>query len=568
MSRQSSLTKASLDDCYQCIDDLCTHRGFVVRRLPDVDGEWLKFSVETPTWTWVLLADCSWPRYTALPTVLLVEPLVLLAHVGHDGQICTDDSQGLSVDIYQHARVVAHSVGMALDLLESSRQDAEGDRAEFNNELEGYWLGMYHAVECRTTIEVNETSRLIRGHVKATEHKWWFTEAAAVPPPDRKIVKADILRSLYVWMPEAPYPPAPGIAVDSSFITHVVSQFNPEQSALWNEMLGPSMNGRRHVALLIACPRAAGGLSVVGVSFYVHKRVILPASDSAPIAPLFVRRYTATYMRERGGASNDLAAKHLVVFGAGSVGSQIADALASSGIGTLTIVDPEKFSEDNVFRHRLGARHVGSSKVRGVKVVLEAHFPGLTVNAVEDHAQQWLIDTDLTTIDGMVFALGAPSSERVMMWALGRLNAEVPVVFTWLEALDLGGHAVAMRSNQEGCLECLYRDEEGTPVLYPRTTFLKPGQAVSLNLTGCNSTFVPYGAIQSRKTALLAAELLVDAVKGLALPAYRFWRGSGLVAHEQGLKTTPWWALAETTKESDATDMVFGRPCKHCRKTK
>ncbi|MCA8161088.1 ThiF family adenylyltransferase [Burkholderia cepacia] len=270
-------------------------------------------------------------------------------------------------------------------------------------------------------------------------------------------------------------------------------------------------------------------------------------------------------MRERGGASLELMGKHIAVLGCGAVGSVVAEALAAAGVGRLTLIDPDEYSEDNVFRHVLDPFWIDLQKVHGLQYEFERRFPGIRVTAIPSTAQQWLRAANLTDVDGIVLAFGAPSVERSFSRYFRDMGTSFPVVFTWLEPLDLGGHSVLVWSGHEGCLDCLYRDDEGHPALYPRTSFLEPNQHVSRNLTGCSSTFVPFGALQARQTGLLAAEHMLSALHREAKPSYRFWIGEGRVAAKEGLRTTNWWNIARLTSQVDATSRVFGRPCKRCR---
>nr|WP_245176259.1 MULTISPECIES: ThiF family adenylyltransferase [unclassified Cupriavidus] len=257
--------------------------------------------------------------------------------------------------------------------------------------------------------------------------------------------------------------------------------------------------------------------------------------------------------------------KHLVVLGCGAVGSVVADALAAAGIGRLTLVDSDNFSEDNVFRHILDPVWIDLPKVRGLRAQFERRYPGVKVTAVAQTAQEWLKNATLADFHGIVIAFGAPTLERSFSRYFRGKAKRLPVVFTWLEALDLGGHSVLTWSDGEGCLDCLYRDDEGQPVLHPRTSFLEPDQHVSRNLTGCASTFVPYGALQARKSGLLAAEHILSALTSKVSPAYRFWVGDGVAAAEAGLRTTNWWLTAKHTSQTEASFRAFGRPCKRCR---
>lgn len=68
------------------------------------------------------------------------------------------------------------------------------------------------------------------------------------------------------------------------------------------------------------------------------------------------------------GSTQKLADKNIILFGLGGVGSYVAEALARSGIGRLTIVDSDVVSQTNINR-QLCALHstVGKPKVEVIK---------------------------------------------------------------------------------------------------------------------------------------------------------------------------------------------------------
>lgn len=57
-----------------------------------------------------------------------------------------------------------------------------------------------------------------------------------------------------------------------------------------------------------------------------------------------------------------LSAQKVLIFGAGSGGSKISVALASAGVGHITICDPQSLEWANVFRHEGDIRDIGKSK--------------------------------------------------------------------------------------------------------------------------------------------------------------------------------------------------------------
>ena len=478
--------------------------------------------------------------------------------------VCVNDGQGLSLDSNRRTDIVAHTVLAGYELLERSVIDEANGQAEFFNELEGYWATLPNTCTGRATFEVDAKDRLLTAHLdlKAVPSVWWLTEYRDPVPSDFRPNKAINQRGLYVHLDRVPSPPCAPDKLTEAFVEAVCAKFTPVQKELWQSLVGSSKNGSKHVVLIVSMPRAAGGVSAIGVSFRVKDGFV---DAGAPPVPIALRRHTASYMRERGGTSLKMLNKHVVVVGCGSIGSQVADILASSGIGRLTLVDFDTFSEENVFRHFLPVYWVDVRKTRAMALVLESTYPGLSTMSVPQTAEQWLAEANLEDVDGIVMAIGQPTVERSLSRIFRANVLHLPVVYTWLEALDLGGHSVLAWTNGEGCLDCIFRDDEGLASLYSRTAFLAPNQVVTRNLTGCAGNFVPYGALQARRTALLAAEHLLTALDGNQPAAsYRNWVGEGKVARQQGLHATPWRDIARRLSDEEATKRVFGRPCIRC----
>lgn len=561
---------SKVEIAFDTLKSVSSLRGIEVERLEESRSTFLAVAFTGANHKWPVYIDCD-STNLGLPSVSTQPPASPLAHVSYSGIVCIDDGQGLSLDPSRSAEIVAYAALKAFDLLERSAADAVTGHAEFFNELEGYWLHLPGSIRSRVYFEVDENSRLVRGFVnsKLRTPKWYFVETGADLPWDVSEEKLAGQRALYVHLDALELPPAKPEQLTPSFIKSVHQRLNSDQSKLWDEMLGPSKNSPKQLALLISVPRQTGGLSLVAAVFTARAGTI---DASAPVKPLTMLRHSARYMRERGGASLDLLGKHVAVLGAGAVGSVVIDTLAAAGVGKLTVVDYDDYSADNVFRHVLGPIYVETAKPNALKFALERRYPGLAIVPVITTAQKWLKTADLGQYDGLVFAFGAPSIERSFSRVLKQKKIyDLPVVFTWLEAMDLGGHSVLLWTKGEGCLDCAYRDDEGSASQASRTSFLQPNQSVTRNLTGCAGAFVPFGPVQARKTGILAAEHLLSSMASVASgveelnPSYRFWVGEGTAAAEHGLKTTPWFQTARTTLYEEATTMVFGRPCRYCR---
>lgn len=558
-----------VDAAFDAVKSACSQRGIAVVRLEESRPTILAVELTGATRNWPLYIDCDEARLQ-LPKVATRPPTTPLAHVSYAGAVCIDDGQGLSLDPSRPAEIVAHAALKAYDLLEKSAADAATGYAEFFNELEGYWLHLPGSLRSRAYFEVDGKSRMVKGFVNSRlkTPNWYFVEREAEQPWDVRQEKLAGQRALYVHLDALELPPAKPDKLTPAFIEAVHQRLTPAQFKLWDQLLGPSKNAPKQLALLISVPRYAGGLSLVAVVFSARGGAI---DKGAYVTPLTMRRHAPNYMRERGGASLELFGKHVAVLGAGALGSVVVDTLAAAGVGKLTVVDHDEYSADNVFRHLLEPLYIDTPKPFGLKLALERRYPGLSISPVITTAQEWLKTADLYRYDGIVFAFGAPSVERSFSRVLKGRRHDIPVVFTWLEAMDLGGHSVLIWTKGEGCLDCAYRDDEGLPSQASRTSFLEPNQPVTRNLTGCAGAFVPFGPIQARKTGLLAAEHLLSAMPSATAgdetrnPSYSFWVGEGAAAGKQGLRTTPWFQAARTTSFEEATRMVFGRPCRHCR---
>lgn len=565
MTEELEAASVDLYECFRAVEALCGEQGLKVERFESKAKGYLGIRIAgSGTNVWEVNLACDGDPLS-LPSLFLGGNQRLLAHVSYQGGVCVNDGQGMSLDSDRRPDIAARIVLEGYELLERSAADAANGQTEFFNELEGYWATMPEVCTGRATFDVDTKDRLLTAHLDtmAARPVWWITEYRDPVPMDFRPKKAINQRGLYIHLDHIPAPPCAPEKLTTAFVEAIRTQFTPDQEELWQGLVGSSKNGPKSVVLIVSMPRTAGGISAIGVSFGVKDGFV---DAGMPAIPISLRRHTASYMRERGGASLKMFNKHVVVVGCGSIGSQVADALASSGIGRLTLVDFDTFSEDNVFRHFLPVYWVDCKKANALAVVLKSMYPGLSVTGLPKTAQQWLATHNLDDVDGIVMAIGQPTVERSLSRFFRASTLHLPVVYTWLEALDLGGHSVLAWSKGEGCLDCIFRDDEGLPSLYSRTAFLAPNQVVTRNLTGCAGNFVPYGALQARRTALLAAEHLLAALDGNQPGAsYRSWVGEGSVANQQGLHATPWRALARRLSVEEATNRVFGRPCIRCK---
>ena len=560
---------AVLDAAFAVVENAFADRGLVVTRLPPASRpRFLGLQVVSGEATWRFDVDCFEEKF-ALPRVWLRERQPgqeLLAHVSYGGVVCVTDGQGMSLDMERPLDIIAYAALAAYDLFCASAKDAaEEGYAQFLNELEGYWSHLPNQVDGRASFEPDGRSRVVTGYRKnaGADAMWYFIDVGERPPAAFEVEKLQAIKAMYVHLPVVPLPPTSPVSVDATYLSLLRASMSAEQVGAWDKLLAVSKNGKRQAVLLVSTPRPAGGVSLIGIAFGAHRGVV---DTKAPITPFVLHRHSVKYMRERGGSSLEAMSKRVVIIGCGSVGSEVASALAASGVGHLELVDPDDYTEENVFRHVLRPTFIGLSKVYSLRAQLKTSFPGLQVTARKITGQNWLREQKAIDADGVVIAIGMPSVERAIARRIRELAPKSAISVTWLDPLDIGGHSVLAWSHEEGCLDCLYRDDEGMPALAPSLSFMESHQKVTRSLTGCFGVFVPFSVLQSRRTGLMAAEQMFNAISGLPGKQYAFWTGQGQAAMDAGLKLTPWWREARRVTADVVSHRVFGSACSRCRK--
>lgn len=530
-----------------------------------VDG-WLRLDIQGVNTKWTLEAEQVSSQFGKLPQVRLVSPVSLLAHVSHDRTICIEDGQGLSIAEDHPKDVLAAVICDAFQVLEDAEEDAANSHQELFDEFEGYWEGIINCQTTRSSVEITGNSRHIYGHVehlgKGKQNCLYFTEQGTVPPAEFRTTKLSSVSALYLKLSHTVEPPHPGGILDKTYVQHLLNSLSTADANLWSDAFGKGGKGRkRFCPVLFSMPRPSGGVSLFGISLSLTEGQV---DSNTQIKPLSIRRHSPEYMRERGGATLNLAKKHVAVIGCGSIGSEVADTLAACGVGSLTLVDFDDMDVENVFRHALGKDSIGTPKPDALSAELLRKYPGLTVQVEAKAGHHWLKQINAERVDAIVVAIGAPASDRKLASLIRARGLTCAVTITWLEAFGLGGHVISLPPNGQGCLECVYHDEDGSPSLHPYVSFLAPGQKVSRTISGCLGTYIPYSALHSRRTALLATEAVIRQLSGNASAKYDFWVGNDELAVAALAETSAWFKRANSVSTDAATRAVFGHRCSTC----
>jgi molybdopterin/thiamine biosynthesis adenylyltransferase/rhodanese-related sulfurtransferase len=149
-------------------------------------------------------------------------------------------------------------------------------------------------------------------------------------------------------------------------------------------------------------------------------------------------RYARQRVLPGFGASGQqrLADAHVVVLGAGGLGSAVVPILVAAGVGRLTVVDDDRVDETNLHRQILHApADVGRLKVESAADAAAALSPETVVVPVpqrfdESNADELLADADLV-IDG--------TDDLLTRYVADDAAARIGIPFVWGSAARFGG---------------------------------------------------------------------------------------------------------------------------------
>jgi len=188
--------------------------------------------------------------------------------------------------------------------------------------------------------------------------------------------------------------------------------------------------------------------------------------------------------------------------------------------------------------------------VEALKEEIESALPYVQVTALSSTIEKALAEgsIQLSDYDLLVLAMGNPTVELEINAQVHALRGGPATVFTRLEPLGIGGHALLTRNAPGGgCFECLYTSPAGNEELQAnRAAFAAPGQSFGRALSGCGSLYTPYGAMDAARTAAMAARLAVDALTGKE-PGNPLlsWKGDAADFLAEGFRLSPRFRVTE-----------------------
>jgi molybdopterin/thiamine biosynthesis adenylyltransferase len=276
-------------------------------------------------------------------------------------------------------------------------------------------------------------------------------------------------------------------------------------------------------------------------------RIALMRYRSASITGACVTRYDAEWIhgRDHNPQVKALQKKSVIVFGVGSLGSSVAELLAKSGVGSLTLVDPERLTSENIARHTLGVDSVGEKKAIAEAKSLSRRFPHLKVEGFPQTCEVFAqtMYERIQSADLIISTIGEWSAESQLNAMALNSKAFPPILYGWLEPHATSGHAIALFPGSV-CLRCII-DGVGKPRV---AVTAWSEQGTMLSVPACGGVFQPYGAIELTHVYALVADLALDVMlRQVTSSTYRIWIGQRKLLEKSGGK----WSMSWINRQGD-----------------
>lgn len=516
-------------------------------------------------------------RFPAVLPRIFVHPpdgLGRIPHVERDGYVCYLADEGVIIDRDDLASALDRCIELATGVLDAANSATA--RTDLLREFEAYWRDLPRAVGVDSYVTPDDHARRLVAYCHA-DRKYAFVaddeRAVRAYQSGRQLPALTKRNALYVPLERTVIddPPSPDALITRDQLRDYVQRHASSATKLALPALTAKWKTEELVVLRLPRPDAGHVLVGVLIRGIQNGHPLGSGTTAVPLVPIAFDRRDRAAVMPRSGAAVDLGDRHILVVGCGSVGGHAAVGLAYAGVGSLTLVDPDTLEPENAFRHAAGVAGDGEPKVDALRAEIERRIPYVDVQAKRGHIEL-LIESkalSLSDFDGVVVAIGAPTLELMlneMLWCTAPTNA----VFTWLEPEGLGGHALLARSRQpnvRGCVSCLYEPAEAGGPLRNRADFAAPGQFFVRDHVGCGGRFTMFSALDARRTADLATELVLDAVAGrVEGHPLRSWKGDARRFKLAGYALSPRYELS-SERLNELACSYARNACKICANT-
>ncbi|WP_322073819.1 HesA/MoeB/ThiF family protein [Burkholderia cepacia] len=227
------------------------------------------------------------------------------------------------------------------------------------------------------------------------------------------------------------------------------------------------------------------------------------------IQPLLVARIDPEWTVGRDQISQVSARqlKHVVVLGAGALGSSVVEQLAKAGIGRITLADSDTLETANLGRHLLGIQNVDYAKADAVADDVRQKYPSCIVTPYIGTAERWLQSNTLKGVDAVLDLTGEPG----VRWHLNeaRLKHSCPLLVGWMEPFVAAAHVCMLMPDA-----FWFSDQASVEDRLKSLEAVDWPDDVIQQVPGCSSRFQAYTSANAAYAVALVSENALQVIDG------------------------------------------------------
>lgn len=435
-----------------------------------------------------------------------------IPHLETNGKICLFDKEGLLIEENLNG-IIIESIERLNKVLYEGLNDI--NKIDFINEFDAYWNLLSNENIAKSNVNLSNDIKLIKYKIKNNKDKIDLVFSDNESSFKVYNINSAIKNAIYIPIEskEYIYPPDWRKNLDFYKLYYLLNIEHIFSSKYISKC------GKDLVLLInIIQPNKTNNL----ISLYIEefkryiinlkdKRIILP---NIKVTPISVYRCDEDYLLGRSGIERVFSNQKILVIGCGSIGGYLVDELVKSGFLNICLVDYDKLSKDNVYRHLLGMEYIGEYKTTAITNYLSKNLPHAKVISYSDSIRPLLEEgsLELSDFDLIISSTGDINLNRWLNKYIKTKKIMTPVIYLWNEVLGIGSHALYVKDDYSGCFECtIGKDELG---IYDKTSYCARGQTFTKKMNSCNSTFVPYGSVHSVRTAILGVDIAIKHMNG------------------------------------------------------
>jgi len=504
----------------------------------------------------------------------------LLPHISSDGFVCFVQEEDLIIDYTNIEGIIEESFNSVIK--ELTKGITNKNQQDFVTEFEVYWARLKSDIDLYSLIKLGGKPRflplakfkksLIIGETENAIKESFITKKFLTK---EEIDALTFKKALYVPLKSSTIliPPTKDKFWSNSEIVDFIFQ-NVDLN--YKKGLFELLKKYKKVGftVIVDLPINKESSALFGISFNSKadakpkKHPLLSRENKFTPSPINVFRFDKNYILPRGGASLAFSNKSVLLVGCGAVGSVIAEHLIKSGIINLALIDNDYLKVENTYRHKLGLEYLHKNKAEALKEDLEKNLVYSKITAYPENLETFLkTKSDLLENFDLIFSATAnPTINLFLNEFLNKNKPNLPVIFSWIDPYGIGGHAQLSNNNGKGCYNCLYSEATLDEGRFNRASFAKKDQTFGKTISGCGSTFTPFGALDAVQTAVMAVKLALSVLqkKEEGNPIFS-WKGDPIEFAANGYELSNRYFLSQDQLETSRYD-YDRKDCVICNK--